>query len=173
MEPTTNSNKNKIIIGVGILVLIVIAIVAFRGKFDNDADENTTSAPVETINTASTTNTVASSTVATASTTPVVGKLEYKDGTYTANGKYMSPGGPDEIAVILTIKNDIVTDADVKTVVADKTSQKYQDKFISGYKQVVIGKKLSDLKLTKVSGASLTPEGFNDALTKIKAQAKA
>lgn len=97
----------------------------------------------------------------------------YKDGIYTANGTYMSPGGQDEIKVTLTLKNDIVTDATVVTVVADRTSQRYQDKFISGYKQYVVGQNISSLKLTVVSGSSLTPEGFNAAVAKIKTQAKA
>ena len=96
----------------------------------------------------------------------------YKDGTYSANGTYNSPGGQDQIAVTLVLKNDIVTDATVTTVVADRTSQKYQDKFIAGFKQYVVGQNISSLKLTVVSGASLTPIGFNDALAKIKANAK-
>jgi hypothetical protein len=40
------------------------------------------------------------------------------------------------------------------------------------YKQYVVGKKIDEVQLTKVSGSSLTPQGFNDALAKIKAEAK-
>ncbi|HTK33096.1 MAG TPA: hypothetical protein VL335_00920 [Candidatus Paceibacterota bacterium] len=106
-------------------------------------------------------------------TTPKNYAALYKDGTYTANGTYMSPGGQDEIKVTLTLKSDIVTDATVVTVIADHTSQRYQDKFISGYKQYVVGQNISSLNVTVVSGSSLTSTGFNNALAKIKTQAKA
>ena len=85
----------------------------------------------------------------------------------------MSPGGEDHIAVTLTIANDIVTAASVTPEAGDHTSARYQQKFISGYQGYVVGKNISSIYLTKVSGASLTPKGFNDALNQIKAQAKA
>ena len=96
----------------------------------------------------------------------------YKNGTYSATGSYMSPGGQDQIAVTVTIANDIITDASVAVKSADYTSQKYIGKFLSGYKQYVIGKDISSLNLTRVSGSSLTPIGFDNALSQIKAQAK-
>ncbi len=96
----------------------------------------------------------------------------FKNGTYTANGVYNSPGGQDEIAVTVTLANDIITDATVTSVRADRTSLRYQDKFIAGYKQYVVGQNINSVNLTVVSGSSLTPEGFNAALAKIKAQAK-
>jgi hypothetical protein len=37
---------------------------------------------------------------------------------------------------------------------------------------MVVGKNISELQLTKVSGSSLTPQGFMDALEKIKAEAQ-
>ena len=40
-------------------------------------------------------------------------------------------------------------------------------------KTLVVGKKITDVKLDKVSGSSLTPKGFNDALEQIKTLAKA
>ena len=97
----------------------------------------------------------------------------YKNGTYSANGTYMSPGGQDVIAVTLTISNDVITDATVSSVSGDRTSLRYQSRFISGFKQYVVGQKVSSVNLSRVSGSSLTPEGFNAALAQIKAQAKA
>lgn len=97
----------------------------------------------------------------------------YKNGTYSATGSYMSPGGEDQISVTLTLKNDTITDVSVTPAAGDRTSERYQNRFISGYKQYVIGKNIADVQLTAVSGSSLTPIGFNDALAQIKAQAKA
>jgi uncharacterized protein with FMN-binding domain len=100
-------------------------------------------------------------------------KSVYKDGTYSAIGSYMSPGGYDQIGVSVTLKNDIITGASVTNMGVDRRSQRYQDQFISGYQQYVVGQNIANVFLTKISGASLTPSGFNDALTQIKAQAKA
>jgi len=95
----------------------------------------------------------------------------YKDGTYTAEGDYRSPGGPEHIMVTLTIKGNVVTDANVKSEATLQKSQYMQGQFISGYKDAVIGKNLNEINVGKTSGSSLTPIGFNDAVTKIKAQA--
>ena len=97
----------------------------------------------------------------------------YKDGVYSATGSYMSPGGQDQIAVTLTLKGGVITNASVVPTSGDRTSARYEARFVSGYKQYVIGQKISDVYLTNVSGSSLTPIGFNNALTQIKAQAKA
>ncbi|MEI6396625.1 MAG: hypothetical protein WCO48_00925 [Candidatus Taylorbacteria bacterium] len=97
----------------------------------------------------------------------------YKNGTYSANGSYMSPGGQDQLLVTLTIANDIVTSASVTVQSADRTSQKYISRFLSGYQSYVVGQDISTLNLTRISGSSLTPIGFNNALSQIKAQAKA
>jgi uncharacterized protein with FMN-binding domain len=96
----------------------------------------------------------------------------YKDGSYSSTGSYMSPGGLDKIAVNLTLEKDIVTDISVTPLVADKVSVKYQGMFLSGYRPMVIGKNIKDVKLDKVSGSSLTSIGFNEAIEQIKLEAK-
>jgi uncharacterized protein with FMN-binding domain len=106
-------------------------------------------------------------------TTTTSTSSSYKDGTYSAVGTYMSPGGQDQISVSLTLSKDLITSVDVTPLVADRTSAKYMDKFIGGYKSYVVGKSIASLSLSKVSGASLTPIGFNNAITQIKAKAKA
>jgi len=98
---------------------------------------------------------------------------KYKDGTYTATGSYDSPGGPDRLGVSITIKNDVVTSTSATNMAGDRTSSRYQKMFISGYQALVIGKNIDSINLDIVSGSSLTPQGFNDALSKIKVQAKA
>lgn len=95
----------------------------------------------------------------------------YKDGTYTALGNYISPGGREEFSVSLTLKDGVVTDSSVNPGSPIPTSVQFQEQFANGYKQFVIGKSIADLKVGKVAGSSLTPVGFNDAVEKIKAQA--
>ncbi len=97
----------------------------------------------------------------------------YKDGTYSATGNYISPGGEESIKVTVTLKNDVISDANVVSLATRPESKNFQSKFISGYKALVIGKDIATVELTKVSGSSLTPGGFNDALSKIKVEARA
>jgi uncharacterized protein with FMN-binding domain len=97
----------------------------------------------------------------------------YKDGSYTKNGTYSSPGGNEVISVELTLKSNVVTAVTVKTVKADPTATGYENMFIAGIGKVVVGKKLDDINVSRVAGSSLTSQGFNSAVTEIKAAAKA
>ena len=97
----------------------------------------------------------------------------YKNGTYTAVGSYDAPSGTEQITITLTIKDDVVTDASGSAGAYNRTSLRYENTFLSSFKQYVVGKNISSLQLGKISGASLTPQGFNDALSQIKSQAKA
>lgn len=97
----------------------------------------------------------------------------YRDGTYSITVSYMSPGGYDQLGVSLVLKNDTVTDGAVTDMAGDNRSARYQDGFISQYRQYVIGQPISGLSLSRVAGASLTTRAFNDALNQVRAQAKA
>jgi hypothetical protein len=96
----------------------------------------------------------------------------YKDGTYSAVGSYNSPAGTEQVSVSLVLKNNIVTDSTFSATSNSGRSKAYQNEFASGYKAFVIGKNISTINVGKVSGSSLTGTGFNNALAKIKAQAK-
>ena len=96
----------------------------------------------------------------------------YKDGTYSTVGTYSSPAGAEEIGVTITLKNDIITDVGVEPKATARRSVEMQQDFAANYKPMVVGKNIASVKLGKVSGASLTPMGFNDAIAKIEAQAK-
>ncbi|RKR76563.1 hypothetical protein [Frondihabitans australicus] len=100
------------------------------------------------------------------------GSGTYKNGTFSSNGSYSSPGGQETINVSLTIADDSVKAVTVKTVKADPTAQQYEQQFIGGISSAIVGKKIDDLNVTNVAGSSLTSQGFNAALTKIKAAAK-
>lgn len=96
---------------------------------------------------------------------------DYKDGTYSAEGDYTSPGGPEQVGLEVTLADGVITDAIFTPKAERPMSVNFQGQFASGYKEFVIGKKINEVHLTKVSGSSLTPQGFNDALDKIKAEA--
>lgn len=150
---------------IGIVVAIIVVILIFHVVKNSESTGNN-QAPVAEVPT----EPVATSSEPSASSTPASSD-EYKDGTYSAEGDYASHIGPEHIEVTLTLKDDIITSATVTPGAVNPTSMHYQGLFISGYQQVVIGKDISTLTVGKVSGSSLTPKGFNDAIAKIKAEA--
>lgn len=149
----------KLIIG-GVVVLVIIGVVIILPK-----------KAVVPVVTEETSATPTSTDATTTAGTPF--KSIYKDGTYTATGGYVSPGGPDTVNVSVTLANGIITDATVVSGANDSTSSHYQGIFIANFKPLVVGKNIDDVALSKVSGSSLTSGGFNQALTKIKAEASA
>lgn len=95
----------------------------------------------------------------------------YRDGTFCADGHYVSPNGPETIGVALTLKSGVVTDVQIIEHPTSANTRLYQRHFASGIKGVVVGKKLDGLNVGAVSGSSLTGQGFNDALAVIKREA--
>lgn len=97
--------------------------------------------------------------------------LTYADGEYMSVGTYTSPGGGESIDVTITLENNIVTNAEVVANAQLPISKNYQNTFIENYQDMVIGKDINELQLNVVSGSSLTPIGFNNALEDIRQQA--
>jgi hypothetical protein len=97
---------------------------------------------------------------------------QYKDGTYSATGTYHTPESTETVDVTLTVKDGAVADSQVDTSGTNSTSVRYQTEFKNNYKPKVVGKKLDDIQLSRVSGSSLTSGGFNTALEQIKDQAR-
>lgn len=105
-------------------------------------------------------------------TTPTTTSANYKNGTFTADGSYMTHVGPESVTITVTLKDNVITDTTFNATPNAPMSARFQDMFAQNYKPLVIGKNINDVQLGKVSGSSLTPIGFNDALAKIKAQAQ-
>ena len=93
----------------------------------------------------------------------------YKDGTYTATGEY--GGLPSHLTVTIHLQGDLITEVRVKTLAPDPTSLEYQRAFADAVPKVVQGKRLREVKVGKLAGASGCPIGFNDALAQIRKQA--
>lgn len=97
----------------------------------------------------------------------------YKNGTYKANGSYLSPGGRESIDLTVTIKNGVITNTELVQNATDRDAREYQAEFAKGYADLVVGKEVNSVKLSRVAGSSLTSNGFNSALDQIKQDAKA
>ncbi|QZN86828.1 FMN-binding protein [Cellulomonas sp. C5510] len=101
------------------------------------------------------------------------GSGDLADGTYDAEGSYSTPGGQESIQVELTVADGVVTDVTVTPEATGGNAARFQEEFASGIADVVVGQDLAGLSVDKVSGSSLTGDGFNAALDEIRADAAA
>lgn len=159
-----SAQRQKTLVIITVLAVVVIAAAVAFYQRSKTEDSTVTRAPSQTTN--STSSTTAQNTT-NSSTAP-----EYKDGTYEATGDYRSPGGQESVDVSLTVVNGVVTDSTVTASGNNRESKEYQSQFLANYKQYVVGKDLADLTLSRVSGSSLTPQGFNEAVDAIRSQAQ-
>ncbi|MER5180978.1 hypothetical protein ABT009_21825 [Streptomyces sp. NPDC002896] len=71
----------------------------------------------------------------------------------------------------ITLDDDAITAVEVTPHATDETSLALQRRFAEAVPAVVVGRDIDDVDLDHVAGNSHTPDGFNDALEKIKAEA--
>lgn len=155
----------------GLIALIIIALIGIAATataviVTNNAKETESTTNTTQVNETST-NTESSDTESTPN------ESSYKDGTYSASGSYASPGGRESIELTVTLKNGVIESTSLETDPASRDSRTYQASFASGYKDLVVGKNVEEVSLSRVAGSSLTSNGFNDALDQIKSDAKA
>lgn len=96
----------------------------------------------------------------------------YRDGRYSADGTYLTPGGDESIGVTVVVAQGLVTEATVRVDALSPTARQFQIQFGTGVAAAVVGRDLADLSVTRVAGASLTSVGFDDALTRIRFDAE-
>jgi len=135
---------------------------------------STPNTPITSTHTTPPTSTVASAPTPTPTPAPTpIPIYTYKNGTYPTTVSYSVPGTVASINVSLTVFNDKITASSVSDPPStDPTSKNWDNRFISDYKQYVIGQALSTLNLSNTSGASLTTAGFNNAVTQIRNAAR-
>jgi len=170
MENEPLSKKRQLFVTLAVLIVIVVIVggVVLSNK-DKGGDATNTSATASDAS-------AATGSPANASDTPTETDAEatssYKDGNYSATGKYTSPGGGQEVTISVTLKDGVVTGTSAQSGANDAEGREYQGQFIAGYKSEVVGRSIDSIKLNRVSGSSLTSQGFNDAIETIKSQAK-
>jgi hypothetical protein len=120
-----------------------------------------------------TTQSTPSSSAGSDSGATVSGTSTYVDGTYEASGSYSTPESVETIAVTVTLENDVITAVEVTGDPKARESQDYQSRFIGGIQDVVVGKDIDEISVSRVAGSSLTSGGFNQAIEEIKTEAAA
>ena len=135
-------------------VAFAVGVVGCGG----DADDQAAPTPART-----------STAPATATAPREDGTSRYRDGDYDAKGWY--GGQPSSIDVELTLRDDRITDVEVTTNATDPTSLDYQQRFAGAVPDAVTGRPIEGLQVGRLGGSSTTPDGFNDALDKIRREA--
>lgn len=153
-EGKSGNSLSPKLIGGALVIILVVAILGYSAKSKTDTQ------PIEPKK------------IVVVSPTSATMAAVYRNETYSAEGDYTSPGGDEHLMVKVTLQDGIITDAEVTPEATRPNSVKFQEIFAANFKPLVVGKNIDEVKLDKVSGSSLSPKGFNDALDKIKAQAK-
>ncbi len=160
MSPQNNTK----IIGLVVVVLLSIAATAGVVLIKNGHDGSVSLSNTSSYQTASTTGS------APQASTP---SANYKDGSYTAQGSFDTPSGTEQIGVTVNLASNKITSVSVDdSSIYSGTSFAYTERFINGLNSVIVGKNINTVNVGRISGASLTPMGFNNALDTIKSQAK-
>ncbi|WP_435225742.1 hypothetical protein [Streptomyces sp. Tue6028] len=107
--------------------------------------------------------------VATATSGASAGDGKYADGEYSADGAYGTQNS--SIGVTLTLDDAVITKVEVEPHATNETSRDYQERFADAVAALVVGKTIDEVNLDRVAGSSGTPDGFNDAVQKIKEEA--
>ena len=106
---------------------------------------------------------------ATTTTRPGARAARYRDGEYRARGWY--GGLPSSIVVAVTLRDDRITDVRVTATATNRTSRDLQQHFAAAVPAVVVGRRIDEVRVSRMAGSSDTPNGFNDALEKIRREA--
>jgi FMN-binding domain len=81
---------------------------------------------------------------------------------------YLTPARTEhEITVELTLTGDTVTEANVLYDGQETSQNPNHERFDAAYKTEVVGKTLAQISLSRVGGASLTSQAFNEAVAKM------
>jgi uncharacterized protein with FMN-binding domain len=94
---------------------------------------------------------------------------DYDDGQYSADGQYGNL--PSSIGVTVTLVDGVITDVAVTPHATDPTSLDLQNRFADAVPAVVVGRDIDEIRVDRIAGSSATPDGFNAALERIKAEA--
>lgn len=96
----------------------------------------------------------------------------FRDGDYASTGRYLTPGGNESIEVTLRVRGGVITAATSRTEALSPTARQFQEQFRVAIAAQVVARPLSSVTVDVVAGASLTSLGFNDALARIRTEAR-
>ncbi|MDF2921749.1 MAG: hypothetical protein K0R57_663 [Paenibacillaceae bacterium] len=102
--------------------------------------------------------------------TAIEEEVLYLDGMYTAIGEYENLS--TSVIVTITLIDDVITGAEVIPQAKNPAILKRLHRFPETVPELIIGKRIGDVKLEPVPGLCNIHMAFNDAITKIKQQVR-
>ncbi len=104
---------------------------------------------------------------------PATPVTNFVNGNYTTSVSYLTPSrSSHSMDITVTIENDVISNSSIVYDNGDGPSNSHQRRFDAAYKTEVIGMQLDEVALSRVAGASLTTESFNEAVTTIEVEAR-
>ncbi|MCX8198206.1 MAG: hypothetical protein N3F07_03375 [Candidatus Micrarchaeota archaeon] len=92
-----------------------------------------------------------------------------EDGIYAKNVSYNYHSGKVDMQITLSIKDEKVADVSLEGINPDKVSAKYIAGVNGAIRELVVGKKLSEISLPKqVAGSSLTTAAFQKYVSELQ-----
>ena len=146
-----------------VLVGIITSAIIIVQNANNSDDTKQTPSSSETMGRSNQTDT----------TTQSTDTSSYEDGTYSAEGRYATPGGIESIQLTVTIQDGVIESTELAQNAKDSEAKEHQAEFAENYETLVVGKNVDEVSLSRVAGSSLTSDGFNRALEQIKEDAQA
>ena len=159
MDGSTSNRKRQLITTLAVLIIIVVIVAAAVVTSKKDTPTSTVDSTGDTAATTMSDDTNSSNST-------------YNDGTYSAVGGYNSPGGAETITISLTLKDNAITGTSAKPGATNTEAEEHQADFIAAYEDLVVGKDINQVELSRVAGSSLTTIGFNNAIEQIKNKAE-
>ena len=165
------NKSQKIFLAIGSTAILTTAVIGGTLLFAGNSDKSPANTKTQSTKVTSSSSNDSAKNTESQSTTS---SSSYKDGTYTTSTSYSVPEGyTNSIEVSLTIANSKVTTVTVNDSYDDHESQRYIDGFESSIESAIVGKDMSGLSISRLSGASLTSSAFNNVLDTIRSDAAA
>lgn len=99
------------------------------------------------------------------------GLNSFQGTTYNQVVFYNNPAGGEDVGFTLTLdESGTILDADAEIRAVNPTSVGLQTNFKAEIKPAVVGKRIAELQVDRIGGASLTTGAFQQFLTDIKSQ---
>jgi hypothetical protein len=138
-----------------------------------DSTQVTPPAPISTSTSSANTQINTATETGSKTTTSVVTTTTNKNGKYSFDLSYKVPKGNTERLISeIEVTNDVITGLKNTHTATNRDSKEYQASFETKIQSAVVGKKISDLDLSQVGGASLTTNAFTQGLAQIQEQSK-
>lgn len=138
--------------------------VATNTNINSNVNTNPASIPIDGVQNVPVTLVTSTSAVNTNTNTATnVNKLPTKTISFE-----VPEGHTNSLTINVTLTNGVMSDISFTQNSSNRESREYADKFTRSFpKSSIVGKKISDISLSRVGGASLTSNAFNKALSQM------